>query len=149
MVVHLLHRIGRQYDHVEIAVAAAFAGLEIVALRRLDRTQSRAAALAVDHQAGQFRPRQVACLLYTSGPSTTEGSPKRKARPRNRRQQVRSRLPEHNRLLGFRSGRRGVFNEKGGGFVKPPFPVARCVILTLRFSDQPLKPVRSGSIKKS
>ena len=60
MVVHLLHRIGRQYDHVKIAVAAAFAGLEIVALRRLDRTQARAAALAVDHQAGQFRPRQVA-----------------------------------------------------------------------------------------
>ena len=85
----------------------------------------------------------------TCGPSTAEGSPKRKPRPRNRRQQAHDRLPEHNRLLGFRSGRRGVFNEKGGGFIKPPFPVARCVILTLRFSDQPLKPVRSGSIKKS
>jgi hypothetical protein len=60
MVVHLLHRVGGQHDHVEIAVAAAFAGLEIVALRRLDRTQARAAALAIDDQAGQLGARQVA-----------------------------------------------------------------------------------------
>ena len=49
--------------------------------------------------------------------------------------------------LPIREARR--IQRRGGGFIKPPFPVARCIILTLRFSDQPLKPVRSGSIKKS
>ncbi len=58
MVVHLLHGIGSQHDHVEIAVTAAFAGLEIVALRGLDRAQPGAAALTIDNQAGQLGARQ-------------------------------------------------------------------------------------------
>lgn len=41
-------------------MAAALASLEIVALRRLDRTQTRTAALAVDDQAGEFGAGQVA-----------------------------------------------------------------------------------------
>ena len=60
MVVHLLHRVGREDDQVEVAVPAALAGLEIVALRRLDRAQSRAAALAVHDKARKLGPGQIA-----------------------------------------------------------------------------------------
>ena len=45
MIVLAPNSVQEMHDHV----AAAFAGLEIVALRRLDRTQPRAATLAVDH----------------------------------------------------------------------------------------------------
>ena len=60
VIVHLLHRVGGQDDHVEVTVTAALAGLEIVALRRLDRTQARTAALAIDHQTRKLRAREVA-----------------------------------------------------------------------------------------
>ncbi len=57
---HLLHRVGCEDDELVVAVATALAGLEIVALRGLDRTQTRAAALAVDHQARKLGTGQVA-----------------------------------------------------------------------------------------
>ena len=57
---HFLNRVRSKYDQVEVTVRTALASLEIVALRRLDRTQARAAALAIDDQAGQLGARQVA-----------------------------------------------------------------------------------------
>ena len=59
MVVHLLHGIGCEDDQMVVAVAAALDGLEIIALRRLDRTQSRTAALAVDDQTRELGAGQI------------------------------------------------------------------------------------------
>ena len=57
---HLLHRVRSKYDQVEVTVRTALASLEIVALRRLDRTQTRAAALTVHDKTRQFRTCHIA-----------------------------------------------------------------------------------------
>ena len=48
---------------MEVTVRTALASLEIVALRRLDRTQTRAAALTVHNHARQFGTCQIAQTL--------------------------------------------------------------------------------------
>ena len=63
MVVHLLHGIGREDDQLVIAVAAALDGLEVIALRRLNGTQTGPAALAIDDQARQLGACQITDTL--------------------------------------------------------------------------------------
>ena len=54
-VVHFLHGVGREDDGVVVAVPAAARGLKVVALRRRNVPETRAAALDVDDERGKFR----------------------------------------------------------------------------------------------
>ena len=70
---HFLHARGGEHQHVEIAVARAAGGLEVVRLGGLNAAQAGAAALHVHHQRRKLRARHVRETLALQGDSRAGG----------------------------------------------------------------------------
>ena len=67
---HFLHCGRCEHDEVVVAVAAAFSGLEIVGLRRLDCAEARPPRITLSTRAGSMAPARYdmpSCLRLTPG----------------------------------------------------------------------------------